>query len=262
MPMKKLLLSVFVSLGLFACNANSPESKYLLAERLLEDKKYEAAISEFQEIVDKSPYSNFGMESQLKIAQIQQLYLGKAKEAEESYKIYLRRNKDPQKKEEIEKVLADLHFQIFENYADAAEAYKKLLEKNPTASEAEFYTYNIARAMFFKGQFEDAIRTFDLLKKRYPEGKYTKKADLEIANTLSAAGKCKEAIKQYDLAANKGDKEVKALSLFGKAACLEELDDLDQAYEILASIKNDYPTPTVVEMKMQKIKRRKILRKR
>ena len=54
----------------------------------------------------------------------------------------------------------------------------------------------------------------------------------------------------------------KALANFAKASCYEELDDLDKAYELFSEIKDNYPTPSVVELKMQKIKRRKILRKR
>lgn len=247
---------------LAACNANSPENKFLLAERLLEDKKYDAAIGEFQEIVDKAPSSALGLEAQLKIAQIQHLYLGRTKEAEASYRVFLKRNKDGKKKEEIEKTLADLEYQIFENYADAAEAYKKLIEKDPNSPDAELYTYNIARSMYFKSQFDDAIRIFELLKKKFPNGKYAKKSDLEIGNVLNAAGRCKDAIKQYEKVIQSGEREQASLAAFGEANCYEELDDLDKAYEILQSIKSSYPTPGVIELKLQKIKRRKIFRKR
>lgn len=91
----------FLLLILAGCNARSPETKYHLAERLLEDKKYEAAISEFQDIVDKSPASALGQEAQLKIAQIQHLYLGRSQEAIESYTEYLKRSKDPLKRREV-----------------------------------------------------------------------------------------------------------------------------------------------------------------
>ena len=67
--------ALFLLIAFLGCNANSPETKFFLGEKLLEDKKYEAAISEFQTIVDKSPSSPLGLEAQLKVAQIQQLVM-------------------------------------------------------------------------------------------------------------------------------------------------------------------------------------------
>ena len=88
------------------------------------------------------------------------------------------------------------------------------------------------------------------------------RGELEIGNALSGAGKCVEAIKHFDTIVAKAPKAQRVLASFGKASCYEELDDLDNAYEIFSSIKDEYPTPAVIELKMQKIKRRKILRKR
>ncbi len=52
------------------------------------------------------------------------------------------------------------------------------------------------------------------------------------------------------------------MAIFGEAGCYEEHDDLDKAYELLGEIRDTYPVPSVVELKMKKIKRRKILRRR
>jgi TolA-binding protein len=103
---------------------------------------------------------------------------------------------------------------------------------------------------------------FDYLRTQYPDGTYLWKAELEIGNALSAKGKCGDAIKQYEKVASGAPEEQKVLAKFAEAACYEEQDDLDKAYELFSSIKDRYPTPSVVELKMQKIKRRKILRKR
>jgi TolA-binding protein len=83
-----------------------------------------------------------------------------------------------------------------------------------------------------------------------------------MANSIAAQGKCTEAIKLFDHVMGNAPKEQSALAGFGKASCFEEQDDLDKAYEIFSSIREDYPAPSVVELKMQKIKRRKILRRR
>lgn len=260
----KRALLVTAGLSLFVgCNANSPENRYLLAERLLEDRKYEAAISEFQEIVDRSPYSPLGVEAQLKVAQIQHLYLGHSKDAADSYRLFLRRNKDEARRQEVEKVLADIQFQNFESYQEAVSSYQALLAKDPSGPMAENYHFNIGRSHYLRAKFPEAIRAFEALIQAFPQGKFVKKAELEIANSLNASGKCKEAIKKYEAVAKVADtQELKALALFGQAGCHEEQDDLDRAYELLSQIRDIYPVPSVVDLKMKKIKRRKILRKR
>ncbi len=252
----------FLLLILAGCNARSPETKYHLAERLLEDKKYEAAISEFQDIVDKSPASALGQEAQLKIAQIQHLYLGRSQEAIESYTEYLKRSKDPLKRREVERTMGDLQFQNLENYNEAIASYTKLVKESPKSPDAEELLYRLGRAFFLKSQFSDAIKVFQHQKTSFPEGELRWKADLEIGNALSGMGKCNEAIKTFDQIVAGAPKAQRVLANFAKASCYEEQDDLDNAYEIFSQIKDDYPTPAVVELKMQKIKRRKILRKR
>ncbi len=255
-----LLATALLLLG--ACNARSPETKFHLAERLLEDKKYEAAISEFQDIVDKSPASNLGQEAQLKIAQIQHLYLGRSQDAIDSYALYLKRSKDPAKKREVERTMGDLQFQSLENYNDAIEVYSKLVKESPASPDAEEIIFRLGRAFFLKAQFSDSIKIFQYQIRNFPNGELRWKAELEVGNALGGMGKCKDAIKHFETISSDAPKQQRVLAAFAKASCYEELDDLDNAYEIFSSIKDEYPTPTVVELKMQKIKRRKILRKR
>ncbi len=244
------------------CNARSPETKYHLAERLLEDKKYEAAISEFQDIVDKSPASALGQDAQLKIAQIQHLYLGRSQDAIESYTEYLKRSKDLAKKREVERTMGDLQFQNLEDYDQAIASYTKLVKESPGSPDAEELIYRLGRAFFLKSQFDDAIRVFRFQKANFPDGEMRWKAELEIGNAMSGLGKCGEAIKHFDIVIAGAPKPQQVLASFAKASCYEEQDDLDNAYEMFSQIREDYPTPAVVELKMQKIKRRKILRKR
>ena len=259
----------FSKIGIFlaafllcSCNANSPENKFHLAEKLLEDKKYDAAVNEFDKISDKSPNSVLGLEAQLKVAQIQQLYLGRSKEAIEAYRVYLRRSNDPQKKREVEKSLADLLFSSLESYDEAVAAYSKLIEVDPNSQDSQEYLYKIGRAFFLKSKFNDAIKIFEQLKTKFPEGKYHWRAEIDLANSYAAKSNCNEAIKRYDSIAASGPKEFQVLAKFGKAVCFEEQDELDDAYELFSSIRSDYPAPTVVDLKLQKIKKRKILRRR
>lgn len=259
---KRAWLAAALLLPLLACNARSPETKYRLAEQLLEDHKYDAAISEFQDIIDKAPSSPLGLQAQLQVAQIQHLYLGRSQEAIESYQEFLKRSKDPNKNREVERTLGDLQFQNFENYDEAIASYTKLVKDRPGSPDAEELVYRLGRAFFLKSQFADAIKVFTYQIEHFPKGDLRWKAELEVGNSLSGENKCGEAIQHFTKVAAEAPKAQRVLASFAKASCFEEQDDLDSAYEIFSQIKDDYPTPSVVELKLQKIKRRKILRKR
>jgi TolA-binding protein len=162
----------------------------------------------------------------------------------------------------VERTLGDLQFQNFENYDEAISSYTKLVKESPNSSDAEELIFRLGRAFYMKSQFADAIKVFNLQKERFPNGALIWKAEFEIGNSLSGQGKCQEAIKRFDAVIAGAPAQQRVLASFAKASCYEEQDDLDNAYEIFSSIKDEYPTPSVVELKMQKIKRRKILRKR
>ncbi len=66
----------------------------------------------------------------------------------------------------------------------------------------------------------------------------------------------------HELVEKLNDKELTTMAKFGSALCYEEMGNLDVAYEIFGTIRNQYPTPSIVDLKMTKIKRRKILRRR
>jgi len=258
-------VSLCFSLVLFqSCNANSPETRFQLAEKLLEDKKYEAAASEFQTIVDRAANPKISLEAQIKVAEINHLYLGRTEEATKAYKEFLKRSKDADRNRKVEKVLADLQFQEFENYDEAIATYSKLLKQEASQEDKEEIIFRIGRALFLKPKFDDSVKIFEYLKTNFPQGKYFWKAELQIANALGSKGNCQEAIKRYtEMSKNPlFPADLNPLAIFGKASCLEELDELDDAYNILSSIRGTYPVPSVIENKMLKIKRRKILRRR
>ena len=257
------LVLALCSLIIFSgCNANSSKNKYTLGEKFLEDRKYEAAISEFQDVVDKEAFTDTGKSALLKIAQIQHLYLGRGKEAEANYELFLKRNKDEKLKAEVDKTLATLSYEIFEDYEKAIERYTHLISAYPTDPNIELYYFNIARSYFLLSKFDDAKKSYEDLQLRFPTGRFSKKAALEVANGYAAKGNCKEAIKQFTQVEKMGDPALVVLAKFGAASCYEEMGDLDEAYEIFGQIRDKYPTPSIVDLKMSKIKRRKILRRR
>jgi len=233
-----------------------------LAERLLQDKKYEASVHEFQQIVDKEPNGDLGKDALYRVATIQHHYMNNARAAEKTYRALLKRSTDKNFNKNIQETLANIYFDAFEDYPRAVETYSALYKENIRGDEAEYYSFKIGKALFLMSRFSEAIEFFRKQQERYPKGKYFYKAELEIGNAYSASKDCKKAVKSFDLVRSAGDAELKPLATFAEASCYEDLDVLDKAYDLFASIRGSYPVPSVVDLKMSKIKRRRILRRR
>src|SRR5438128_2158337 len=78
-PMKYFLASCFLGLGLLsACSStptgvdpNSAEGMFKTAEELEGDDRYDEAITKFNELKNKYPYSHFATDAELRVADIQ-----------------------------------------------------------------------------------------------------------------------------------------------------------------------------------------------
>ncbi len=260
---KHCLLILGIIPVLIACNANSSKNQYELAERLFMEAKYEASIHEFRKIVKKDPKSSLGIEALYRVGTIQRLYLRKPKLAIQSYKALISRSTDPQLVRKVRETIAEMYFSDFNNFGQAILYYQALVKDESTQNKKrDYFLYRLGRGMFLKGRFEEALKVFSEIETKYKFGEYYEKAMLAKADTLNSSGNCKEAIKTYELLSEKAQKNIKSLAIFGMANCYEELDNLDKAYDLLATIQNTYTTPHVIDLKMKKIKRRKILRRR
>lgn len=245
-----------------SCNINSSQNQFDLAEELFLKEKYQAAIHELEKIVRREPTSELGIKSLYKIATIQRLYINAPVDALQTYNLLLKRVKREDDFKKIYRITAAMYFEKFADYKKAIESYGRLLRLDLEDEESEFFIYRIGRSFFMLSRFDLAIRTFTKLIKRYPNGKYSVRARFEIASTKSSQGQCKKAIPEYKSVIKIGREKERKLAVFGLASCYEELGALDRAYDLFNSIKNTYPIPVVVDLKMKKIKRRKILRRR
>ena len=259
----KLFYFLSLSIVLLGCNANSSRNQFNLAEKLFLEGRYEAAIHEYDKIVKRYPKDKLGMDALMKKGTIQELYLSDPVGALNSYRLLMKRSKDKALSQKIEEKVATMYFEKFEDFRKAAKSYRNLIRKNKMGKRSDYYFFRLAKSNYLLSRFQSSINILQSLKKNFPKSEYFHKATYEIGNAYNSKGECKKALKFYEMARNEARaKKLRSLAIFGKASCLEELNNLDQAYDLLASIRSDYPTPSVIKLKMMKIKRRKILRQR
>lgn len=260
---KHCVIALSVIFVFNACNANSSKNQFDLAERLFKEKKYSASIYEFRKIVKKNPKSKLGIDALYRVGVIQRLYLSEPEKAIESFQALLIRTEDPDFLRKIRETIAEMYFSDFNDFDRAIPFYAALAkDSSPKNLKRDFYLYRHGRALFLMGRFEAASKSFAEIEKNFPNSSYREKASLARADAFNSQGNCEDAIEVYELLSASKESKIKNMAIFGMANCYEEIDNLDKAYDLLASIRDTYTTPHVIDLKMKKIKRRKIRRRR
>ena len=243
-----------------ACTRNSSKTYYVLAEKLFDEKKYDAAVKEFNKVVNDNPNTKLGEQALYRIAVIQYLYTNEYDKAIYSFETYRKISTDKDLEFSAAKSVADIYFSKLETYARSAEVYKELIKKYPK-KESDIFLFKLAKSKFYTLKFDEAISSFEELIKSYPQSNLVKESELQIANIYFTKGFYEDAIENYLKVINKNkNTNYEVLAKFGLANSLAEMDDIDGAFKIYKQIVNTYPSKNVIELKMKKIRERKILK--
>lgn len=241
----------------------------MLAEKLWTDQKYAAAVSEFEKVATRDPKSKLGLQALYRAAMTQWLFLSQYADAIRKFKTYIQDNPDAQSVWAAEIQVGEILFSKLEQYDQAIVHYRMMLKKKPQATEAPELLYRIGRSYFFLLQFNEATHVYRELIQKFPQSFWAEKASFEIGATYFtqaeqhsnsrrgggedyqvAVSAFREFIRKYPKSSLVPE------AAFGIASCLEELDDLKSAFEAYSALKETYPDPHVIEIKLARIRER------
>ncbi len=255
---------------LTSCSLNTAKNKYVLAEKLWNDGKYEAAVSEFEKVVGKDPSGPLGKQALYRAAMTQAFFLSQYSDAIRKFKLFLQVEGDTDQAWEAQKQIGLLFFEKLEQYDQAILHYRNLIKLKPDSAENAEFLYRIGKSFFFRSQFLEAISTYLDLVKRYPKSELAELAAYEIGVTYYTQGEQNPGDKvpggkSYKDAIEAFQKFIKQYpnsnkipeARFGIASCLEEMDQLEAAYHAFEALKKTYPSPNVIEIKLARIRDRK-----
>ncbi|OFY98076.1 MAG: hypothetical protein A2Z97_04290 [Bdellovibrionales bacterium GWB1_52_6] len=258
-----------------ACSVNNAKRNYVVAERLWNEGKYSAAVAEFDKVYNKDSTGPLGLQALYRSAHTQIFFLSQYSEAARKLKIYADITKPSPQNWEAQKLIGDLLFSKMDQYDLAVQHYRALLLQKPVATEAPEFHFRIGKSLFYAADFSGAIREYRALIHGHPKSKWAEKAAYEIGVTFFTRGEQRpdekgpgteayqDAIDAYEDFLKKYPKsQWVPLARFGIASCLEEMDQLDAAYQSYAAIKGIYPSPNVIEIKLVRIRERKAQRSR
>lgn len=257
---------VFVLWGGSGCTIQSSNSNhYLTAEKLWSQKNYAASVEEFDRVVKESPNSAMGIQALWRASMTRVLFLNQPGEALKGFELFLERASQSDLAPQAQIEIGDIYFSKLLQYSKAVEHYQKLLASKAfsKSEEAQFY-YRIARSYFFLNQLKKAIEWYDRTLHNVSDPAVRDRAQLDLANAWYALGDTEklaypQAIYLFkDLSARTLGRNP-ALSVearFGEAMALEELDRLEEAYDLFKSIEKNHPNPNVVQVRLIRLDER------
>lgn len=257
------------------CSVDNPKNRYVLAEKLWSDQKYAASVVEFEKVVQKDPKGTLGLQALFRAAATQALFLSQYGDALRNYNAFIQRSQDKAAVWDARLEVGEILFSKTEQYDLAIQHYQALLRDFSTVAEAPEFQFRIAKSHFFLRQFEDATFHYQKLIKQYPQSPLVERAVYELGLTAFTGAEQRSPTERnlkspFQDAMAAFERFLKRFpqsklapeAKFGIASCLQELDRLDEATELYEEIKNSYPSPAVIEVKLARIKERKALRTR
>jgi tetratricopeptide (TPR) repeat protein len=261
----------FVASALSGCTSQNPRDRFLLAEKLWQEKNYAAAVGEYEKVVQKDPSSDLGIEAAYRAATTQTLFLNEHLGALKKLNRIIEVSPDHRLAHPADRLIGEILFTKLEQYEPAIQHYEKMLDHYPDDPDRAVYTNRIGKAQFHLLRFDDSIKTFHIVVEKYPGtesaklarfaigvSEQTKGHQLQTKEGRLAQDAFKQAVKDYtDFIARYPDDPLVLDAKFEIGNCLEELDQVDAAYEKFEEILEKYPNRTVVEMKLKRIRERK-----
>lgn len=272
---KQFMAGFLVLLLGLGCTSDSIKKRYILAEKLWGKGDYIGAVAEFERVSRRDPKGKLGLQALFRAAMTQTLFLSQHTEAIRKFKAYIETSENKGESWSAQLQIGEILFSKMGRYDEAILHYRALIEKKPNGEEVPEFLFKIGRSHFFLWEFGDAISYFQQILQRFPGSSWAEKAQFEIGSSYFTGGEqrpdgqglgteaYKKAMATYEkFIQNYPKSELIPQAQFGIAACLEELDLLDQAYSKYESLKGIYPSPSALEIKLQRIHERQSQRKR
>ena len=256
-------------MGATGCAVDSAKNHYILAEKLWGDRNYSAAVAEFEKVINKDPRGVLGQQALYRAAMTQSLFLNQYSDAVLKLRRFSQNNSDAVATHSAQVQIGELLYSHLEQYDQAISHYRSLLKSDPLFPESPSFLYRVGKSHFFLFQFNDALQAYAEVIAKFPTSLWAEKSYFELGMTYFTRGESQlEGSSRGGLDFQRAIEAFQKLirlfpksglvpeARFGIASCKEELDQLDVAYRMYAELKTSFPSPQVIEIKLNRIRER------
>ena len=256
-PYVKLCLLCFMVLFLTACGADGGQKLISEANDEWIKGRNQSAVGIFKTVIKKYPSTPFAQEALFRLGEIYHFSLDNSKQAIVYFQEVMVADKASPYNFDAQKYIAEIMEFTFKDLDQAIIEYQNLINKFDQPQEKGDHQYRIASIYFKKRNYEQALVEFEVLLEKYPKSPRAEEAPFKILETLYALKRCSDVRRYYDdfiegLPSNKYQSEMK----FVIASCLEEEGMLQEAFDMFASLEDNYTYPALLQIKLEGIEKR------
>lgn len=172
------------------------EAKYLVAEALLNLKKYKAALKQYDNVISSFP----------KAPLLDKVYFGKGRalflsgnylESVKSFRKVGELSKDARLQLEADRSIAEALYTAAD-YGGAAAAYREVLEKTPPSANPDEILFRLGWSYYRQGEYDSAIASLETLVTKFPKSEYADNALYRVGGAYCRKGDYEKAVGEYD----------------------------------------------------------------
>ena len=217
-----------------------PGMKYLMANCLQEQKKYDEALEVYREIVEKFPDTPFAAQAGYKKAW--SLYLkGDMAGAKTEALAFLQKFQDAPQAGEAGFLLGSI-LVAEGNYEDAREEFRLVAEKYPDSTFGPEALFKSAECLAQLGTRDEAAKVYEEFAKKYPDNPLTEQAILRAGDAQFSAQDFAQAVAKYEtILAKQLDPAVEEDTLYRLAVTCHNMKDRAKSADIFQKLVSKFP---------------------
>jgi len=254
---------LFVVLSLAGCSLGVSDQQWKLADSYLQQGQHLRAVEEYSRIVNLEQKGPMAVKAQEQIALIYEQQLKDYPRAIRALRDVYRRAEDDPSRLKARAQIAKLYSDRMGDFMASAEEYEVIFKEfgDRFLSGPELYLA-WAEALMEASRFDDAALRLSQFQTKFPGDKDGPKALFLLGQAQLAGRNYEVAIETFREIIRKfggveGYDAMVAESYYGLGMAFESKDELAQALEAFRSSLVTYPNPKVVELKIDRLLKRK-----
>jgi tetratricopeptide (TPR) repeat protein len=251
------------ALMLSACSLGVTDQQWKLADSYLQQGQYLRAVEEYSRIVNLEQKGPMAVKAQEQIAYIYEQQLKDYPRAIRALRDVYRRAEDMPFKLKARVQIAKIYSDRMGDFIASAEEYEMIFKEfgDQLTEGADLYIA-WAEALMEASRFDDAAARLSQFQTKFPGHKDGPKALFLLAQAHLAGRNYELAVETFREVIRKftgidGYVSMVAESYYGLGMSFEGMDDLSQALEAYKASLTTYPNPKVVELKIDRLLKRK-----
>ena len=246
-----------------ACSFNLDEKHFVMAEEFLRQGQYRRAIEEYSRVVNYAKNTPLAVQAQLQIATIYDHTLKDYPLAIRAYRDVVKRTEDRALQMRALLAVCQIYGDKLEKPRIAAEEYTKLFDNyGKDQKEGPEILLALSKSLMDAGEFSVSAQKYEEFRKLYPGHKEGPRTVYKEGQAWLAERQFEKAITSFQevVARFSGNDDYNALvgeAYFGLGSAFEGAGRMPEAVAALKQSLPLYPNKKVIELKIDRVEKRK-----